>query len=141
MLKLLHSPWHRLWCSIFFCLPSISLSLIFLSPITTPSLEDHLRKLTPRRKKGRHGAKPAPVILLKLSSHGGCWGRATPRRREEKQGGEARRSSHRGNDPKPICPLLITVLNLACLAFVSKCKTMARKSACNFQCFIAQIVS
>lgn len=141
LLERLPSPRHMLWCSIFFFLPSISLSLILLSPVTTPSLEDHLWKLTPRRKQGRHGAKPVPVILLKRSSRGVCWGRATPRRREENQGAEARRNSPRGNDPKPACPFLSRCSQPSLTSFRVKCRTMATKTACNFQCFIAQIVS
>lgn len=94
-----------LWCSIFFFSPSLHLS--FPSPQTLYiSFADHLWKLTPRRRKGRHWAESASVILPKFTNLGVHLRRIIPRRRDENRGGEAGRNSHLGNDPKPICQLL-----------------------------------
>lgn len=89
----------------FFFSPSLHLS--FPSPQSLYiSFADHLWKLTPRRRKGRHWAESASVILPKFTNLGVHLRRIIPRRRDENRGGEAGRNSHLGNDPKPICQLL-----------------------------------
>ena len=123
------SPLSLPWSSIFFLLPHT-----FVFRLYTLLLQITFGNWLPGGRETLSWASPSYSSEIYWS-----WGtfvRIMPRRRDENQGGGARRNSHLERSLNLFVGFSFSTLSLAWVALISKCKTVVKKRVCDFQCFL-----